>query len=157
MKIFSFYFILSLLAITVQATLFKGTKPDFVFILVYFYSLRYGQTKGIAYGALTGLLIDLTSGFILGPNIISKMFIGYIVPSVKQRLFQWNIILNTALIAIFSIVDIFLIYIFIETFSGISFVNSSLKPSIIQVIYAVIIGLILYPVLGAEKYEINSI
>jgi rod shape-determining protein MreD len=157
MKIFSFYFLLALLALSIQATLLKGTKPDFIFILVYLYSLRYGQMKGMAYGALTGLLIDSTSGFILGPNIISKTFIGYIVPSVKQKLFQWNVIISTVMIAIFSIFDIFVVYVSLETFADISFINRAWKVSIMQVVYTAMIGIIFYPILIREKTGIERI
>ncbi len=151
MKAFLLYFLIALLTLSLQAVLFKGIKPDFVIILVFFYSLRYGSLKGMAYGALTGLLIDFASGFILGPNIISKAFAGYMVTSVRQKVFQWNIIINTVMIVIFSIIDIFLIYICIETFANISSANVSLKTSILQVVYTMIISLLFYPALNPEK------
>lgn len=151
MKAFSLYLLIALLAISIQATLFKGTRPDFVLILVFFYSLRYGQIKGMAYGALTGLLIDSASGFILGPNIISKSLIGFLVSSIRQKLFQWNIIISTAVIVAFSSVDIFLIFICFETFADMSFVNRPLGISIMQVVYTAGSGLLLYPLLNPEK------
>ena len=88
MKAFLLYFFIAILALSVQAVLFKGTKPDFVFILVFSYSLRYGQLKGMAYGALTGLMIDFASGFILGPNIISKAFTGMLLHQSDKRYFN---------------------------------------------------------------------
>lgn len=151
MKAFSLYLLIALLAISIQATLFKGTRPDFVLILVFFYSLRYGQIKGMAYGALTGLLIDSASGFILGPNIISKSLIGFLVSSIRQKLFQWNIIISTAVIVALSSVDIFLISICLETFADMSFVNRLLGISIMQVVYTTGSGLILYPLLNPEE------
>lgn len=150
MKTFLLYVFIALLAISIQATLFKGTKPDLILILVYSYSLRYGQIKGMTYGALTGLMIDFTSGFILGPNIISKAFIGYLTSSVRQKLFQWNIIINTVMIAVSSVFDIVLVYVNLETFADISFVNRPLEPLIMQVVSTAVIGMILYPVLFRE-------
>lgn len=151
MKAFSLYLLIALLAISIQATLFKGTRPDFVLILVFFYSLRYGQIKGMAYGALTGLLIDSASGFILGPNIISKSLIGFLVSSIRQKLFQWNIIISTAVIVALSSVDIFLISICLEIFADMSFVDRPLGFSIMQVVYTAGGGLLLYPLLNHEK------
>ena len=151
MKTFIIYFITALFALSVQAVFFKGAKPDFVLVLVFFYSLRYGQIKGMVYGALLGLLIDASGGFILGPNIISKALAGYFAASVRQRIFQWNIFINTVVITIFSIIDVLLVYICLETFANISFVNISLKTLIMQVIYTVLTGLLLYPVLNPEK------
>ncbi len=151
MKTFSLYLFIALLSISVQATLFKGTRPDFVLVLVCFYSLKHGQIKGTTYGALTGLLIDSASGFILGPNILTKSLTGFFMNSIRQKLFQWNVFISTAVIGIFSFIDIFLVYICLETFADISFVNRPVGLSIMQVIYTTGVGLILYPVLNPEK------
>jgi rod shape-determining protein MreD len=151
MKTFLFYLLLALIALSLQATLFKGIKPDLVLILVCFYSLRYGEIKGMTYGALTGVLIDSASGFILGPNIISKSLAGFLMKSIRQKLFHWNVIISTVIIIILSVIDIFLVYISLETFSKVSFVNRSLRILIMQVIYTAVLALILYPVLNPEK------
>lgn len=156
MKAFLFYFFLALLFLSVQATIFKVTKPDFVLVLVCFYSLKYGQTRGMTYGALTGLLIDSASGFILGPNILSKFLTGFMITSIRQKLFQWNIIISTLLIAIFSLADVFLVYICLKTFAGISFVNRPLGISIMQIVYTIAVGFILYPLLNPEKNDKNG-
>ncbi len=151
MRTFLLYLFIAFLALSVQATLFTGTKPDFVFILVCFYSLKQGHIKGTAYGALTGLLIDSASGFILGPNVISKSLAGFLISSIRQKLFQWNIIINTIVIAVLLLIDVFLVYTCLEIFAGISFVNRSLEISIMQVVYTTVAALILYPVLSPEK------
>lgn len=156
MKAFLFYFFLALLFLSVQATIFKVTKPDFVLVLVYFYSLKYGRTRGVTYGALTGLLIDSASGFILGPNILSKFLTGFMIISIRQKLFQWNIIISTLLIAIFSLADIFLVYICLKTFAGISFVNRPLGILIMQIVYTTAVGFMLYPLLNPEKNDKNG-
>ncbi len=148
---FTIYSLIALFALSVQAVLFKGIKPDLVLVLVFFYSLRYGRAKGTAYGALTGLLIDTAGGFILGPNIISKSLAGYFAASVRQRIFQWNIGINTAVIALFSVIDILLVYICLETFANISFANMSVKTLIIQAMYTIVVSMISYPVLTPEK------
>lgn len=151
MKAFLFYFFIALFALSVQAALFKGIKPDSILVLVYFYSLRYGQIKGMTYGALTGLLVDFASGLILGPNIISKAFVGYFITSIRRRLFQWNVVINTGMVAIFSLLDILIVYVCLETFANISFVNRPLWTLIIQVVYTAVISLVLYPVLSRES------
>jgi rod shape-determining protein MreD len=157
MKILVFYLLLILLALSVQAVLFTGTKPDLVLIIVFFYSLRYGQMKGMTYGALAGLLTDVSSGLILGPNILSKGFIGYFVPSVKHKFFQWDIIINTLVIVLFSALDILLVYICLEGFAGVSYVNRSIWSSVVQVLYTTIAGIIAYPIMRPEndKMQVN--
>lgn len=148
---FLLYFLTALFAISAQATLFRGTKPDFVLVLVCFYTLKHGQIKGVAYGALTGLLLDLTSGSILGPNIISKSIVVFLISFIRQKLFNWNVIISAIVVAILSVADIFLVYLCLKTFAGISFTNRSWSISIMQVIYTAAVALILYPVLNPEK------
>ncbi len=151
MKTFSFYVLLTFLLLSVQATVFSGVKPDFILVLVCFYSLRYGQTKGMIYGAFTGLLIDSASGIILGPNMFSKFMIGFIISSIRQKLFQWNIIVSASVIAIFSLMDILLVYLFLETFAGISFAEMPYRILILQTLYTAIASLPLYLFFGFEK------
>lgn len=151
MKVFTLYFFFAIVALAIQATLFKGAKPDFVLILVCFFSLKHGQIKGMAYGALTGLLIDVASSIILGTNMLSKAIIGYFIASVRGKVFQWGIIINTVAIIIFSIIDIVLIYVFLETFTDMSFAKMTLKIPIMQVVYTTIFSLLLYPALNPEK------
>lgn len=160
MKTFSFYVLLAFLLLSVQATVFSGVKPDFILVLVCFYSLRpayrtgrHGQVKGMIYGAFTGFLIDSASGVILGPNMFSKFLIGFMISSIRQKLFQWNIIVSASIIAIFSLMDILLVYLFLETFAGISFAEIPFRILILQTVYTVIASLILYGFFDFEKDE----
>lgn len=154
MKQFLVYFVLANLALTVQSIFFKGTKPDFVLVLICSYALRFGQFRGMTYGAVTGLLLDTLSGFIIGPNIISKSLAGFLIGTIRENLFKWNLIANTLVVAIFSVIDILLVYICLETFSNISFANRSWEISTMQIIYTIIASMILYPVLNTEKDDI---
>ena len=152
MKKFLLYMAVAYLALTVQAVFFKGIKPDFVLVLVCFYSLRHGEMRGIAYGALTGLLIDTAGGVILGPHIVSKSLAAFLVRAVREKMFQWNIFINTLLIAILSIIDIFVVYICLEVFSGVPLDNMPLKIFVMQVIYTIVASLAAYNLLNPEKY-----
>ncbi len=141
-----FYLLFAYCVLTVQAIFFKGIKPDFVLVLVCLYSLKYGQVKGIAYGALSGMLIDTVSGFILGPHIISKSIAGFLLGMLKEHLFQWNLFINTLVMAFLSVINIFLVYLVLEAFSKVSFMNRSIEISVIEIVYTTIAALILYPV-----------
>ena len=156
MKNFLIYLALAYIAMTIQAVIFKGIKPDFVLLIVCFYSLRYGHVKGSIYGALTGFLIDTASGFILGPNIISKAFAGFFVRSVRETVYQWNILVNTLTIIFLSVANVFLVYICLETFSKISFVNRSWNISVIEIMYTILASLPLYVLFKPDKYYIMA-
>lgn len=116
MKDFLLYLAFAYLALSVQAIFFKGVGPDLVIVLVCCYSLKYGYAKGAAYGALTGLIIDTMGGFILGPNIISKSLAAFLIRMVRSRIFQWNMFVNTIMIALLAVIDILIVYLCHEIF-----------------------------------------
>lgn len=151
MKSFILYLIIAFFALSLQATVFPHTRPDLVLVLVCFYSLREGQMKGMAYGAMTGLLVDSAGGFIIGPNILSKSIAGFLFNLIRQKFFFWNIVLNTLLITLFSIIDISLVRTCLETFLGMSFVSRPLEVSIMVVLYTTVAGLIAYPFLKSRE------
>jgi len=152
-NIFLLYISFAYLTLALQAIFFKGIKPDFVLVLVCFYSFKYGQAKGTTYGALAGLLMDSASGFIIGPNIISKALSGFLIVKVRENIFQWNLTFNTIVITIISIMDVFIVYICIETFSKMSFHNRPWGISVMGVIYNIIFALLLYWLFNRGKKE----
>lgn len=131
----------------IQAVFFHGAKPDIVMVLVCIFTLKYGQIRGVALGAIAGLLIDTANGFILGPNILSKAMIAFLTWTIKDTLFQWNAFINAMVVTILSVVDILLIFISLEIFSKASFLNRSWEISLMQVIYTLIASIVLYPLL----------
>jgi rod shape-determining protein MreD len=156
MTVFSLYFLAALIALSVQSVFFKGVKPDLVLILVFFYALKYGQMKGVLFGALMGLLVDFSSGVILGPHMMSKIFIGYFAASIRQKMFQWNIVLHTIMIIVFSIFDVLFIIVCLGTFADIAVTNRSMKVLIIQVLFTVVVSIIVYHFMLPEKDELLS-
>lgn len=145
MKKLAIYIFLAYAALALQSVFFHGIKPDLALVLVYFCSVKYGQTKGVAYGAFTGLLIDAAGGFILGPNIVSKSLAAFFANAIKENLFQWNIFICTLLIAIISLFDIIVVYICLETFSKVSFADRPWSISVIEVVYTILTAMIIYP------------
>ncbi len=153
MNIFLLYIFFAYLALAIQAIVFKGIKPDFVLVLVCFYSFKYGKAKGITYGALAGLLMDTASGFIIGPNIISKALSGFLIAKLRENIFQWNFTVNTIVITIFSIMDICIVYICFETFLKMSLHDRPWGISVMGVIYTIIAALVLYSFFNRERHR----
>lgn len=147
MRVFIIYSIIAMIAVSLQSTIFPNVRPDLALILVCFYSLREGDMKGMVFGALVGLLIDSASGSLIGPNILSKSIAGFFFNIIRQKFFFWNVLLNTVLIAIFSIIDILIVRISLEVFLGISFSSMALEITIVAILYTTIAGLIAYPIL----------
>jgi rod shape-determining protein MreD len=145
MKTLLIYIVFAFIAVAFQGTLMsQAARPDIILILVIFYSIKHGQMRGVMYAVLTGALIDSASGIILGPNIMSKVITAYFVPSIRRKLFQWNIIISTVIIVIFSIFDVMLNILCLTTFAGLSFENMPFRVPITRVIYTIAAGAVLY-------------
>lgn len=157
MKKFLLYCVAGYIALSVQSVFFKGIKPDFILVIVCAYALKYGHAKGVAFGAFSGLLLDTASGFILGPNMLSKSLAGFIARTVRENIFNWNITINTIVVALLTVIDIFIISICHKTFSGISFVNRPWKLSVMETFLTVAAALVMYVFLNPEKDRTNSI
>ena len=145
-----YYIFLLYVALAAQAIFFTGIKPDFVLIIVCYYSLKYGRTKGVCYGAFAGLLIDTVNGFILGPHMLSKLLAGFFLKTVKENLFQWNIYINTIAMVLFSFINIMVVYMCLDFFSDVSLVNRTIGTSALEILYTVVVSLVLYPFFKPE-------
>lgn len=151
MKKFLLYLFFAYAALTIQSLFFRGIKPDLALILVCVYALKFGRVKGVVYGAVTGLLIDTAGGLMIGPNIISKTVAAFLIRSLRNNLFQWNIYINTLMIVVLSVIDIFLVYICFELFSKVSFAERPWMVPITQVFYTSVASVLLYSLLKPEK------
>jgi rod shape-determining protein MreD len=154
MKLFLIYIIFAYLAAAVQGLFFHGIKPDLILVLVCFYSTMDRQTHYAAYGFATGLLLDVASGFMIGPNILSKVIVAYLARKVRDNLFQWNVIIITGMIAIFSVVDILITDAVLETFTKMSFVNRSWSISVVETVYTGISAMLLYFLLNRIRFRL---
>ncbi len=154
MKNFLLYLFFAYIAFSVQGVFFESVKPDFVLVLVCCYALKYGHAKGVAYGALCGFILDVASGFIIGPNLISKSVAAFLVRSVRENFFNWSIVTNTLVIAILSVADIMLVYICHKMFIGVSFMNRPWKISLLEIIFTTVAAVIMYGFLNPEKDDL---
>jgi rod shape-determining protein MreD len=151
MRGFLSYLLFAYLVLCVQAVFFKGAKPDLVLVLVCYYTLTFGRSKGILFGVAAGLIMDSASGFLLGPNIISKSLAAFFIGSIRENIFHWNVYVNTLLVAFLSIVDALWIYICFGVFSDISFVNRSWSVSVTGILFTVVAALLAYPFLNPQR------
>lgn len=72
------FFFVYLLQITVVPLIrLAGIIPDFILIILVYYSITRGQLYGTILGAVYGLLVDLISGNLLGLSMLSKTVAGF--------------------------------------------------------------------------------
>lgn len=84
--------LISFFVLVFQSTLFHGlalgaVKPDFVMLLVVFFSLYKGSKQGMFYGMVMGLFVDALSGGIIGVNSFVFGCIGFLCGLLDERVY----------------------------------------------------------------------
>ena len=73
---------------------FFGIQPDLSAALAFYFGLRNGETKGMLFGSLVGLIGDGLSGGILGPNLLAKGLVGFFASFMSGSVFRWTPLLG---------------------------------------------------------------
>lgn len=113
------FFIFLTFLIQTQLSIFH--RPlNLSIVLVYFFSLKslprshktdvyFGsrsEIKSTVFGAFVGLLEDILSGSIIGPNFFSKGLTGFLTIVVfTEVVFKWTSLLGVITIVVFTILD----------------------------------------------------
>jgi len=149
------WIILSFAAIALQSTLFSGPRPDLLLILVCFYALKHDVIPSLLFGAISGLILDASNGFIVGSAVISKAFTAYVIVSVKQIIFGWGRIIHAFIIFFSAAMDYFIFLLCLNTFSPVSNYSKTLESFFLDIAYTTIFGLILFPLIKRIYFEKN--
>jgi rod shape-determining protein MreD len=147
------YLAFAIIGMSLQSVLFKEAKPDLVIILICFYTLRFGQFTGVVYAGTAGLVLDSASGFILGPNILANATAAFLVGLVRRKIFFWNRVINSMVVAAVTLVDILIVRGCLEVFRDISYSNGMTELLIIQTVLTTGVSLIVYPFFDPARYE----
>ena len=66
-------------------------RPDFMLLLLVYFSARYGRMSGIIVGFTIGLLQDITGSYsVLGATAMSKALVGYMAGTLNGSLSIWT-------------------------------------------------------------------
>lgn len=139
-------FLFIFFVVVLQGTLFdslslKGIKPDFPFILSYGIGLYKGEMKGLFLGGFIGLLMDRSTGIILGPNLASKATVGFLSGYLSRKIFRVTTTVNLIFLFILSLLDGVMNFISITIFIGTSSFLDSFQTLILpQAVYSSIVG-----------------
>lgn len=134
-----FIFLALLILVLILQFLFTGwtrkVSIDFFLILVIYWSYSTGKWRESALaGFFSGLLKDIFFFPLLGINAFSLVLIGFLVSEVEKRIYHQNIILFTLLVGLASLVNSFILSVWLTVFSSLPFTYSfkvSLYPTIL--------------------------
>ena len=82
--------LLALQSTVVPLVAVYGGKADLMLLLVVSAALVGGRKFGVAMGFACGLLQDLAAGGFFGLNLLSKLFIGYVLGMTEGKVFKDN-------------------------------------------------------------------
>ncbi len=160
MKVIVFLLFIFLL-VALQGTLlenlsFKGIKPDLLFILSYGIGLYKGEMNGLFWGGFIGLMMDNSTGILLGPNLTSKATVGFLSGYLKGKVFRMTVTVSLIFLFILSLLDGILNFISINIFIGAPpFFKSFLSIILPQALYNTLFGVIIWALF--ERFKIKDV
>ncbi len=139
-----------IIAYLLQTTLFKaitiaGIVPNILLIITSAFGFMRGKNEGMFIGLVSGLLIDIFFGKIIGFYALVYMFIGFVNGFFRRIFYPEDIKLPMILIGLSDLLYCFLCYIFLFMLRGklhlsYYFVHIMLP----EVVYTVLVTLIIY-------------
>jgi rod shape-determining protein MreD len=83
-----------------------GISPDLTALVIFFAGMRYGETRGLLLGILTGAIEDGLTGSFVGPHMLSKGIIGFSSSFfISGGFFRWTPVLGAIAVALLTVSD----------------------------------------------------
>ena len=159
-KVITFFIIL--ISFLLQSTLFVKLKfgavsPNLMLVVTSSFGFMRGRKSGIAVGAISGLLVDIFWGQLLGFHTLLYTVIGYLNGSFERLFYDEDVKLPIVLISASEFLYGICIYVFIYMLQG-DFAFGTYLFSIIipELVYTILVTLILYQVILHINRKLES-
>ena len=159
-KVITFFIIL--ISFLLQSTLFVKLKfgavsPNLMLVVTSSFGFMRGRKSGIAVGAISGLLVDIFWGQLLGFHTLLYTAIGYLNGSFERLFYDEDIKLPIVLISASEFLYGICIYVFVYMLQG-DFAFGTYLFSIIipELVYTILVTLILYQVILHINRKLES-
>lgn len=159
-KVITFFIIL--ISFLLQSTLFVKLKfgavsPNLMLVVTSSFGFMRGRKSGIAVGTISGLLVDIFWGQLLGFHTLLYTVIGYLNGSFERLFYDEDIKLPIVLISASEFLYGICIYVFVYMLQG-DFAFGTYLFSIIipELVYTILVTLILYQVILHINRKLES-
>lgn len=159
-KVITFFIIL--ISFLLQSTLFVKLKfgavsPNLMLVVTSSFGFMRGRKSGMAVGAISGLLVDIFWGQLLGFHILLYTVIGYLNGSFERLFYDEDVKLPIVLISASEFLYGICIYVFVYMLQG-DFAFGTYLFSIIipELVYTILVTLILYQVILHINRKLES-
>lgn len=143
-------FLIIVVCFLLQSTLFQALSiaaisPNLLIVAVSSFGFMRGRKEGMWIGFISGLLMDVFFGSVMGFYTLVYMYIGYINGFFRKRFFPEDIKLPLILIAASDLGYSLLVYLFWFFFRGrFQFGYYLIHVMIPELVYTVLVAVILY-------------
>ena len=159
-KVITFFIIL--ISFLLQSTLFVKLKfgavsPNLMLVVTSSFGFMRGRKSGMAVGAISGLLVDIFWGQLLGFHTLLYTVIGYLNGSFERLFYDEDVKLPIVLISASEFLYGLCIYVFVYMLQG-DFAFGTYLFSIIipELVYTILVTLILYQVILHINRKLES-
>lgn len=159
-KVITFFIIL--ISFLLQSTLFVKLKfgavsPNLMLVVTSSFGFMRGLKSGMAVGAISGLLVDIFWGQLLGFHTLLYTVIGYLNGSFERLFYDEDVKLPIVLISASEFLYGICIYVFVYMLQG-DFAFGTYLFSIIipELVYTILVTLILYQVILHINRKLES-
>ena len=159
-KVITFFIIL--ISFLLQSTLFVKLKfgavsPNLMLVVTSSFGFMRGRKSGIAVCAISGLLVDIFWGQLLGFHTVLYTVIGYLNGSFERLFYDEDVKLPIVLISASEFLYGICIYVFVYMLQG-DFAFGTYLFSIIipELVYTILVTLILYQVILHINRKLES-
>lgn len=155
-------FFIILISFLLQSTLFVKLKfgavsPNLMLVVTSSFGFMRGRKSGMAVGAISGLLVDIFWGQLLGFHTLLYTVIGYLNGSFERLFYDEDVKLPIVLISASEFLYGICIYVFVYMLQG-DFAFGTYLFSIIipELVYTILVTLILYQVILHINRKLES-
>ncbi len=152
-----------LLAILLKSSVFihfsfgTGIVPDLLVMVVVAAAYQMGKTKGMIVGFFAGLMLDITTGGLLGVYALFYMFIGYLNGFMANFYVQNDILLPVVMAAGSEFIFMFLCYVFkLLTKGRLNIGSYVLHQMIPAALYTAVVFIIVYRLFDLIYWKITK-
>lgn len=159
-KVITFFIIL--ISFLLQSTLFVKLKfgavsPNLMLVVTSSFGFMRGRKSGMAVGAISGLLVDIFWGQLLGFHTLLYTMIGYLNGSFERLFYDEDVKLPIVLISASEFLYGICIYVFVYMLQGDFAFGTYLFNIIIpELVYTILVTLILYQVILHINRKLES-
>ena len=162
MKRFLVTALIVIAAYLLQCTVFSrlelaGIKPNLLVIVTAAFGFMRGSKEGMLVGFVSGLLMDIQFGDVIGLYALIYLVTGYINGLFERLYFDDDIKLPILLIAasefLYGVIIYFFMFLLRSDFDFLFYLNKIIIP---ELIYTIGITLILYPLILLINHKLEA-